>query len=107
MKIISTIGAALLLTTSAAAQESTAKRMQFLADCDLTEKIITELVENFNEKPMVDARGAVMNSNGKLVTGYTVITGNSDTSTYTVTLGLDNGYTCILNFGNNLAPYSK
>lgn len=111
MKIISTIGAAaLFLTMPAAAQqspESTAKQMQFVADCDLTEKVINNVVSNFGEKPIVDARGVVINSKGELLTGYTVITGNSNTATYSVTLNLDNGYTCIVMFGDEIAPYTQ
>lgn len=111
MKILSTISAvAVFFATSVAAQQApdnTAKKVQFLADCDKTEKIIAEIINDFGEKPIVDARAGVFDSKGQLVTGYLVITGNSDKATYSITINFDDGYTCILTFGDEIAPYGN
>jgi len=110
LKILSIIGAAgMFFATASAAQqapESTAKQMQFLADCDKTEKIVAKIINGFGEKPIVDARAGVLDNKGNVITGYLIITGNSDTETFSVTINFDDGHTCILTFGDNIAPYT-
>lgn len=107
---LSTIAATVLLSNAVAAQQepsNTVKKLSFVANCDQTKKVISNLTTVFNEKPIVDGQGAVLLANGELLQGYTVITGNSETASYSVTMNFDNGYTCILTFGKQIAPYDS
>ena len=105
-------GLAILNALSVSAQEQTPTTpqtgfpMPTIATCDTTEKMLSIIVDKYEEVPLISGEGSVIHQNGQMMTGTLTLWTNFKTSSFSVTL--DNGnLMCLISMGNKLFPINN
>jgi hypothetical protein len=105
-------GLAILNALSVSAQEQTPTipqtgfPMPTIATCDTTEKMLSVIVDKYEEMPLISGEGSVIHQNGQMMTGTMTLWTNFKTSSFSVTL--DNGnLMCLISMGNKLFPINN
>jgi len=105
-------GLAILNALSVSAQEQTPTTpqtgfpMPTIATCDTTEKMLSIIVDKYEEMPLISGEGSVIHQNGQMMTGTMTLWTNFKTSSFSVTL--DNGnLMCLISMGNKLFPINN